>query len=71
MKTKGKLIIIGGGEDKGLATAHDDGGGKAHVGRYYENGILRRVIKEAAKNEASRIEILTTASTVPFLSSSW
>lgn len=65
MKTKGKLIIIGGSEDKGLAAAHDKADGDTDVNRYYDTGILKRVVDESSKKEKSRIEIVTTASTVP------
>jgi cyanophycinase len=63
---KGILIIIGGAEDKG--TDHDKStkldGDKA-VSDYYENGILKKIIEMSANKEDSRIEVLTTASTVP------
>lgn len=63
---KGKLFIIGGAEDKGEAKdtrreLNDD----ATVDGYYDHGILRRIVEESAHKEKSRIEILTTASTVP------
>jgi cyanophycinase len=65
MAVKGKLIIIGGAEDKG--TPNDKGrmDSDLAINDYYENGILKRLIEESAKKEKSRIEILTTASTVP------
>lgn len=58
---KGKLIIIGGAEDKGVPDydRHDD---DIAVDDYYQNGILKRIIDESAHKEESRIEILTTAS---------
>ena len=65
MQFKGKLIIIGGSEDKGLANANDETDSDADVNRYYESGILKRVIDESSKKAKSRIEVLTTASTVP------
>ncbi|AWH86579.1 cyanophycinase [Flavobacterium album] len=61
---KGKLIIIGGAENKG-----DDSkknytfDSDANVEIYNENGILKRIVDESAKKEKSRIEILSTAST--------
>jgi cyanophycinase len=63
---KGKLFIIGGAEDKGESNdnrreLNDD----ATVDGYYEHGILKRIVDESAHKERSRIEILTTASTVP------
>lgn len=66
MKTqpKGKLIIIGGSEDKGPADSDDKNNGD-FAERYYKSGILKRLVDESAKKEKSVIEILTTASTVP------
>src|SRR5687768_616290 len=63
MKTKGKLIIIGGGEDKGDDIKKKDH--DANVNNYFEGGILKRLVEESAKGEKSRIEILTTATKVP------
>jgi len=51
---KGKLIIIGGAEDKG-----------ENDNNFTRHGILKRFIDETEKGEKSRIEIVTTASTVP------
>lgn len=56
MNIKGKLIIIGGGEDKGKP---DD------EGNFTEHSILKRFIKETGNGKNARIEIVTTASTVP------
>jgi len=56
MKTKGKLIIIGGAEDKG--TEEDKGDFTYH-------GILERCVREMVNKEKGRIEIVTTASTLP------
>lgn len=57
MCVKGKLIIIGGAEDKDF-----DG----HKGKTDgEASILQRVIKESRRGSDSRIEVITTASTVP------
>lgn len=56
---KGKLFIIGGAEDKGGSEDSRNGSD------YYENGILKRVVEESQHGINSRIEILTTASTVP------
>jgi len=59
---KGKLIIIGGAEDKGT----DLEAGEIHRNNlnFFELGILRRVVEEAGGVDA-RIEIITTASTSP------
>lgn len=56
---KGKLLIIGGAEDKGeeklLMASHND--------KFVEMEILRKLVSEKAKNP--RIEVITTASNVP------
>lgn len=62
---KGKLIIIGGAEDKGVPDDKSVMDSDKSVDDYYNNGILRRVIDESRRKEKSRIEILTAASTVP------
>ena len=60
---KGKLIAIGGAEDKGT----DLEAGEIHRSNtnFFELGILRRVV-EAAGGTAARIEVITTASTIPY-----
>lgn len=60
---KGKLIAIGGAEDKGT----DLETGEIHRNNlnFFELGILRRVVAEAGGTSA-RIEIITTASTIPY-----
>lgn len=59
----GKLIAIGGAEDKGT----DLETGEIHRSNlnFFEQGILRRVVEEAG-GTLSRIEIITTASTIPY-----
>lgn len=60
---KGKLIAIGGAEDKGT----DLEKGEIHRNNlnFFELGILRRVVEEAGGINA-RIEIITTASMIPY-----
>jgi cyanophycinase len=60
---KGKLIAIGGAEDKGT----DLEIGEIHRNNlnFFELGILRRVVEEAGGTN-SRIEVITTASTIPY-----
>jgi cyanophycinase len=60
---KGKLIAIGGAEDKGI---------EIETGKIFRNnlnfvelGILRRIVEEAG-GTAARIEVITTASMIPF-----
>jgi cyanophycinase len=60
---KGKLIIIGGSVDKGsFSTDAIDLPKKL---KFFEHGILNRIIKVSMKNNLSRIEIITTASNIP------
>lgn len=59
---KGKLIAIGGAEDKGT-----DEREAFHLNNlnFFELGILRRIVEEAG-GPSSRIEVVTTASTIPY-----
>lgn len=59
----GKLIAIGGSEDKGT----DLESGHVHRNNlnFFELAILRRIVEEAG-GPSSRIEIITTASNIPF-----
>lgn len=57
---KGKLIAIGGAEDKGNGSEQNG----ANQGSFIEAGILRRVVDEMGGQEA-RIALVTTASSVP------
>ncbi len=60
---KGKLIAVGGAEDKGT----DLEKGEVHRSNlnFFELGILRRVVQEAGGPQA-RIEVITTASMIPY-----
>lgn len=60
---KGKLIAIGGAEDKG--TNLEAGEMYRNNLNFFELGILRRVVEEAGGVNA-RIEVITTASTIPY-----
>lgn len=61
---KGKLIAIGGAEDKGT----DLEKGEIHRNNlnFFELGILRRIVNESKSGPLSRIEVLTTASMIPY-----
>ncbi len=63
MYPKGKLIAIGGAEDKGT----DLETGEIHRNNlnFFELGILKRIVEEAGGIDAN-IEIITTASTIPY-----
>ena len=60
---KGKLIAVGGAEDKGT----DLEKGEIHRNNlnFFERGILRRIVQEAGGLQA-KIEIVTTASMIPY-----
>ncbi|HYJ63182.1 MAG TPA: cyanophycinase [Parafilimonas sp.] len=61
-KAKGKLIAIGGAEDKGTEVEK----GEIHKNNlnFFELGILRRIVEEAG-GVKKRIEVITTASMIP------
>ena len=60
---KGKLIAIGGAEDKG--SDFDKEGTLIHNQNFFELGILRRIVEETGGINA-RIEVVTTASMIPY-----
>lgn len=59
---KGKLLAIGGAEDKGEKKKSEI---KRSYLNFFEKGILRRIVDEAG-GKGARIEVITTASTIPF-----
>jgi cyanophycinase len=63
MTPKGKLIIIGGSVDKGSFSLNPEN--LPQKLKFFEKGILKRMIDESAKGNLSRIEIITTASSIP------
>ena len=60
---KGKLIAIGGAEHKGMELEAD--GLHRNNLNFFELGILRQVVEHAG-GPASRIEVITTASMIPY-----
>ena len=60
---KGKLIAIGGAEDKG--TDLEKGEIQRNNLNFFELAILRRIVKESRLGPLSRIEVITTASSIP------
>jgi cyanophycinase len=60
---KGKLIAIGGAEDKG--TDLEKGEINRNNLNFFELGILHRIVQESGGTTA-KIEVITTASTIPF-----
>jgi cyanophycinase len=65
MDIKGKLIIIGGAVDKGSFTEVSFDENVANNLNFFEKGILKRILKESKHGNDSRIEVITTASTIP------
>lgn len=65
MNIKGKLIIIGGAVDKGSFTEVSFDENVANNLNFFEKGILKRLINESKHKDESRIEVITTASTIP------
>jgi cyanophycinase len=62
MGPKGKLISIGGSEDKGTAI-EPNFTQKANL-NFFESGILKRILSEM-KGPDSHVEVITTASVIP------
>jgi len=60
---KGKLIIIGGSVDRGSFSESPTD--LQRNLKFFEKGILKRITIESAKNNLSRFEIITTASSIP------
>lgn len=61
---KGKLIVIGGAEDKGIVVQNGEIFRTTNL-NFIELGILRRIVEEAG-GPAARIEVITTASMIPY-----
>ncbi|CAN5156553.1 cyanophycinase [soil metagenome] len=59
----GKLIAIGGAEDKGVDL--EKGEMVRNNLNFFELGILRRIVEEAG-GPAKRVEVITTASMIPY-----
>lgn len=65
MVPKGKLVIIGGAVDLGSSLNYNENISHPHYIKFFEQGILRRIIVEAAKAQDSIVEVITTASQIP------
>jgi cyanophycinase len=65
MIPKGKLVIIGGAVDLGSSLNYNENISHPHYIKFFEQGILKRVIMESAKAENSIVEVVTTASQIP------
>ena len=64
---KGKLIIIGGAVDMNTNLGVQEQLIKPDHLKFFEQGILRRIITESAKQSSSIVEVITTASQIPDL----
>jgi cyanophycinase len=64
---KGKLIIIGGAVDMGSNVSAQEHIMQLNYIKFFEKGILRRIITESANHEGSVVEVITTASQIPEL----
>jgi cyanophycinase len=64
---KGKLIIIGGAVDMGSNVTIQEHILQPDYIKFFEQGILKRIITESAKHHGSLIEVITTASQIPEL----
>ena len=64
---KGKLVIIGGAVDMGSSLSAQEHILQPNYIKFFEEGILKRIITESAKNEGSKVEVITTASQIPEL----
>ncbi|MCO5948384.1 MULTISPECIES: cyanophycinase [Mucilaginibacter] len=64
---KGKLIIIGGAVDMNTNLGAQEQLIKPDHLKFFEQGILRRIITESAKQSGSIVEVITTASQIPDL----
>ncbi len=62
LNAKGKLLAIGGAEDKG--TDLETGDIQRNNLNFFELGILRRIVEETG-GPSTRIEVVTTASMIP------
>lgn len=60
---KGKLVIIGGSVDRGSFS--ESPSDLQRNLKFFEKGILKRITIESVKNNLSRFEIITTASSIP------
>jgi cyanophycinase len=64
---KGKLVIIGGAVDLGSNISTQEHIIQPDHIKFFDRGILKRIIVESAKHEGSIVEVITTASQIPEL----
>ncbi|HVS91040.1 MAG TPA: cyanophycinase [Mucilaginibacter sp.] len=64
---KGKLVIIGGAVDLGSNIGTQEQIIQPDHLKFFDRGILKRIINESANHEGSVVEVITTASQIPEL----
>jgi cyanophycinase len=64
---KGKLVIIGGAVDMGTNLGSQEYIIKPNYLKFFEQGILKRIITESVQQTDSIVEVITTASQIPEL----
>ena len=62
---KGKLIIIGGAVDMGTNLSSQEVIVKPNYLKFFEEGILKRILTESANHLDPVVEVITTASQIP------
>lgn len=67
IKPKGKLVIIGGAVDMGTNIGTEENINQPNYLKFFEYGILRRIINESEAKQNAVVEIVTTASQIPEL----
>ncbi|HEY0900198.1 MAG TPA: cyanophycinase, partial [Sphingobacteriaceae bacterium] len=65
MVPTGKLVIIGGAVDLGSTLNYNENIDHPHYLKFFERGILKRLITEAEKGTETVVEVITTASKIP------
>jgi cyanophycinase len=65
MVPKGKLVIIGGAVDLGSSLSYNENVSHPHYIKFFERGILKRIITEAGHAQNTIVEVITTASQIP------
>jgi cyanophycinase len=65
MVPTGKLVIIGGAVDLGTTLSYNENIDHPHYVKFFERGILRRLITETGKEDDTVVEVITTASKIP------
>jgi cyanophycinase len=58
MSINGLIVAVGGAEDKGVSN-------RKYRYDFFEEGILRQIVKLVERQESPKIELITTASSIP------